>query len=168
MELSDRRHLSEYQIAKIKSAIRNYRGTHALILSGPGEHTQSYALELYNLLHSERWNVSYPTVLPGFYDSLTDVQVSIAGSYWATDASKSTPSPGQVLAQVLADAGVKGREKPTLDPDIGRELVVLWVGVKSPDNVSPGECPPVSFKPKPKEPRPCWAVSQGTVPMVPE
>lgn len=156
---SENRHLWEYQKARMVQEITKYAGAKLLILTTSGEHTQDYAKGFYDVFANQaHWDVTGPRVLPAFYESMIDVQVS---------ADNGIPSRPEVLAVIngLKDAGVKCRKGYVYDPDVKRGLIVLWIGPKSPDSVASGACAPVSFKPGSGERKPCESIAQTLHPI---
>jgi hypothetical protein len=150
---SENRHLWEYQRAKIISEIAEFPRARLLILATSGQNTQAYARDLRDTFRWARWAVSGPKAPPPQVgEAIIDVQVSAAGG-------TRTPEVSAVLAG-LEKAGVKHRKHCILDPDVPHGLTVLWVGPRSPDNISPDSCAPASVKPRQGEPKPCECIDQ--------
>jgi hypothetical protein len=152
---SDTRHLSEWQRGKIGSEVSQYLGKKVLIMASSGKNTWSYAQEFRDVFASSGWKVEGPKHLPPIDELIIDLQLS-------TNGRLGTPPKSEVLAVLnsFKAAGIKHRERIMLDPDISPDLLVLWVGAKSPEGISPDECAPISFKPKPDASKPCSSISQ--------
>jgi hypothetical protein len=152
---SDTRHLSEWQRGKIGSGVSQYLGKKILIMASSGKNTWSYAQDFRDVFASSGWKVEGPKHVPPIDELIIDVQLSANGML-------GTPPKAEALAVLnsFKEAGIKHRERFMLDPDISSDLLVLWVGAKSPEGISPDECTPISFKPKPGASKPCSLVSQ--------
>jgi hypothetical protein len=152
---SDTRRLSEWQRGKIGSEVSQYPGKNILIMASSGKNTWSYAQDFRDVFVSSGWNVEGPTPVPPIDELIIDVQLS-------TNGKLGTPPKSEALAVLnsFKEAGIKQRERNTLDPDIRPDLLVLWVGARSPEGISPDECAPISFKPKPNGSKPCSLITQ--------
>jgi hypothetical protein len=152
---SDTRHLSEWQRGKIASEISQYLGKKILIMASSGKYTWSYAQDFRDVLASSGWKVEGPNHVQPIDELIIDVQLS-------TNGALGTPPKPEALAVLnsFKEAGIKHRERNVLDPDISPDLLVLWVGAKSPEGISPDDCAPISFKPKPNASNPCSLISQ--------
>jgi len=66
--------------------------------------------------------------------------------------------------------GIKQRQRYVYDDAISPDLVILWVGPKSPDNFRPDDCAPAVLHPRPGEPHTCEIVAQtpGFCPFPPQ
>jgi hypothetical protein len=160
---TEERHLTEFKQTVMKTKLSKYRGTRLLVLHTGGPKTLAYATEFYNFFHALRWRVEGPQLVPAGDERLVDVQVSLSGSYL------STPYPR--AADFLSSLeGIKHRQRYVYDDSISPDLIVLWVGPKSPDNFRPDDCIPAVMRPKPGEPHTCEVVAQTTTlcPFVPQ
>jgi len=69
-------------------------------------------------------------------------------------------SPGVMKPEIaairdgFARAAIKHRKNVMLDPEVPDD-VVLWVGAKSPEGISPDDCAPFRFKHKAGDAKPC-------------
>jgi hypothetical protein len=59
------------------------------------------------------------------------------------------------LRDAFAQAGIKQRTGHANDPDVPSDLIVLWVGPKSPEGITVDDCSVPRFKPRKGEPQPC-------------
>jgi len=144
---SEDRHLWEYQNMKIKSAVSQFRGARLLILATTGQKTWRYATEFRDAFRQAGWIVVGPKAVPPGDERIIDVQLSKYSLAPATEAL--------TLRGSFAQAGVKQRTGQINDPDVPRDLIVLWVGPKSPEGITPDDCAPPRFKPRIGEPQPC-------------
>jgi hypothetical protein len=158
---SEDRHLWEYQIQQLKSEIADYSGSHILILATNGQKTQRYAKELGGAFRAAHWKVDGPSRVPPEDERIIDVQISTAKGA----ASKS----GSAVLRGLTQAHVKHRSLVHSDTDIPGDLVVLWVGPRSPSGIDSDVCSPTSFKPQPGAHQPCDMIGQTphSIPFVP-
>jgi hypothetical protein len=152
---SDTMRLSEWQRGKIGSEISQYAGKDILIMATSGKSTWSYAQDFRNVFVSSGWKVEGPKPVASIDDLMIDVQLS-------TNGTLGVPPKPEAMAVLnsFKEAGIKHREHFMLDPDITPDLLVLWVGAKSPEGISPDDCNPISFKPKPNASKPCSLISQ--------
>jgi hypothetical protein len=160
---SQTRHLWEYQREQMLSEISRYPGARLVILATSGESTLAYARELRDVFRLAEWRVAGPKPPPREIDEgIIDVQVS------AHSGVNGAPQVAAVLAG-LKRAGVKHRQSCIVDPDVPGGLTVLWVGPRSPENVTPDMCAPPSIKPEANAPKPCALIRQTpqSVPFVP-
>jgi len=150
---SEDRHLTEYQQAIMRPRLFRYRGTKLLILYAGGPKTLAYATSFRDFFRSLGWRVDGPRFVPVGDEELVDVQVSISNRYWNTPYS---------MANDLMSAlgGTKHRQRFVYDDAVPPDLIVLWVGPKSPDNFKPDDCAPAALRPKPTEHNTCEMVSQ--------
>jgi hypothetical protein len=151
----DTRHFSEWQRGQIIAEISQFPAKKILIMASSGGNTWSYAQDFRNAFSSGRWNVQGPKHVPPIYERIIDVQVSVNGNL-------GVPQKPEVSAVMngLKKAGTKHREYTMLDLDIRPDLIVLWVGAKSPEGINPDDCAPISFNPKPDVTEPCALVEQ--------
>ena len=152
---SDTRHLSEWQRGQINSEISQFSDKKILIMASSGGSSWAYAQDLGSAFSSARWKVEGPKHLPPIYESIIDLQISIHGKL----GSPQKPEISAVLAG-FKKAGLKHNEHLTLDPGVSPDLIVLWVGAKSPEGINPDDCATISFKPKPDATQPCAFVKQ--------
>jgi hypothetical protein len=160
---SEDRHLTEYKQAIMRSELSKYRGTKLLILYAGGPKTLAYATEFRDFFRSLRWNVAEPRPVPTGDERVVDVQISVSQRY------RNTPYPR--AADLLSSLeGIKHRQRYVYDDAISPDLIILWVGPKSPDNFSPDDCAPAVLHPRPGEPQTCESVAQipGFCPFPPQ
>lgn len=159
---SEDRHLTEYQQTIMKAKLSKYRGTKLLVLYTGGTKTLAYATEFRDFFRSIAWHVDGPRPVPVGDEGLVDVQISVSKRYW------NNPYPrGADLLNSLE--GIKHQQRPVVDDAISPDLIVLWVGPKSPDNFRPDDCIPALLRPRPGEPHTCEMITQttGLCPFVP-
>jgi hypothetical protein len=152
---SDARRLSEWQRGKMGSKISQFAGKNILIMASSGKSTLSYAQDFRDVFVSSGWKVEGPNPVGPINEPIIDVQLSVNG----TLGIPPKPEDAAVLDS-LKEAGIKHRDHYVLDPDITPDLLVLWVGAKSPDGINPDDCNPISFKPKPNASKSCSLISQ--------
>jgi hypothetical protein len=152
----DTRHLSEWQRGHIISEISQFPAKKILIMASSGGNTWAYAQDFRSAFSSGHWNVQGPKHVPAIYERIIDVQVS-------TNGKLGTPQKPEVsvVLNAFKNAGIKHREHPTLDSDIKPDLIVLWIGAKSPGGIDPDDCATISFKPKLDTTEPCAFVKQS-------
>lgn len=148
------RHLWEYQKIWLSSDLSKYPHTRVLLLaSNTGTETWKYAEELRDAFRAAGWNVEGPRKLSEYYDGLLDVQVS------KSKAETLIPI-ARALTDALTRAGVKHRTRFLADPDIEPDMIVVFVGSRSPKGVNPDACNNAPFKPGNADARPCASVAQ--------
>ncbi|MBZ5660623.1 MAG: hypothetical protein LAO08_09465 [Acidobacteriia bacterium] len=160
---SDDRHLTEFEQTIMRSKLSTYRGTKILILYAGGPKTLAYAMEFRDFFGSLQWNVDGPRSVPVGNERVVDVQISISDHFRAT--------PNQRAIDLLNSVeGIKHRQRNVVDPSISPDLIVLWVGPKSPGNFKPDDCAPAFLHQRPGEPHTCEIVAQvpGFCPIPPE
>jgi hypothetical protein len=83
------------------------------------------------------------------------------------NGKRGVPPKPEALAVMnsLKEAGIKHRTRYMLDTDISPDLLVLWVGAKSPEGIRPDECALIPFKPKAGALPPCSFVGQTLKPV---
>jgi hypothetical protein len=151
---SDDRHVTEYEQAIMRSKLSKYRGTKLLVFYGGGSKTLAYATELRNLMRSIGWSVEGPRLVPVGDERIADIQISISNQYWNVANARA--------ADLLSSLeGAKHREKYVYDNAIPPDMIVLWVGPKSPANFRPDDCAPAELRPRPGEHHTCEMVSQA-------
>jgi hypothetical protein len=150
---SEDRHLTEYQQIIMRTKLTKYRGTRLLILYAGGPKTLTYASGFRDFFHSLGWRVEGPRFVPVGDEELVDVQVSINNRYWNTPYR-----PANDLMSALE--GIKHRQRYVYDDAVSPDLIVLWVGPKSPNNFKSDDCAPAVLRPKPAEDNTCEMVSQ--------
>ncbi len=109
--------------------------------------------------------------MPQGDENIIDVQISCAADeckYVSRSGPALTPKVAAVL-RALDRAGIKHRKGPVYDAALDGNLIVLWVGPRSPDSVSPGDCLGAEFKPRIGERHGCEMINQVSkyVPFVP-
>lgn len=159
---SDTRRLSEWQRGTIVSGISQHAGKRILIMASTGSNTWSYAQGFRDVFVSSGWKVEGPKAVPAIDELIIDVQLSANGILGVPQK----PEEAAVMNS-FTQAGIKHREHLVLDSDINPGLLVLWVGAKSPEGISPDDCSPISFKPKPGGAKPCALVSQARAVPIP-
>jgi len=150
---SEDRHLTEYEQTIMRSKLSKYRGTKLLVLYAGGPKTLTYATGFRIFLRSLGWHVDGPRLVPVGDEGLVDVQISVSKHYW------NTPYPR--AADLLSSLeGIKHRQRYVYDDAISPDLIVLWVGPKSPDNFRPDDCASAALRPRVGEPHTCEIVAQ--------
>jgi hypothetical protein len=145
----DTRHLSEWQRSQIQAELSKYPGYKLLIMASSGGNTWSYAQEFKKVFTSAGWRVTGPNLVEPFYESMIDVQLS-------ANESPSVMKPEvAAIRDGFAKAAIKHRKNVMLDPEVSPDEVVLWVGAKSPEGISPDDCAPFLFKRKTDDAKPC-------------
>jgi hypothetical protein len=160
---SEERHLTEYQRQIMTSRLSGYQGTKLHILYAGGPRTLAYASEFRDFFHSLKWSVDGPNFVPVGDERMVDLQVSLSDHYWN--------KPNPVAIDLLGSLeGVKHRQSGVYDGAVAPDLIVLWVGPKSPSPVKPDDCAPAVLRPRPGEPHTCEmpAQSSGTCPLPPQ
>jgi hypothetical protein len=160
---SEDRHLTEYQQTIMRPRLSKYRDTKLLILYAGGPKTLAYASGFRDFFHSIGWRVDGPRPVPAGDERVVDVQISVSREYW----NKFYPRAKDLLDSL---EGVKHRQRYVYDDAVARDLIILWVGPKSPDNFKPDDCAPAVMDPKPGELHTCEVVAQisGVCPVVPQ
>jgi hypothetical protein len=150
---SEDRHLTEFEQTIMRSKLSEYRGTKLLVLYAGGPKTLAYATEFRAFFRSLQWNVDGPRPVPAGDERVVDVQISVSQRYW------NTPFPR--AADLLNSLeGIKHRQRYVYDTAISPDLIVLWVGPKSPDNFRPDDCASAVLHPRPGQPHTCEFVAQ--------
>jgi hypothetical protein len=152
---SEDRHLTEYLRTVMKSKLSKYRGTKALILYYGGSKTLAYAKEFRDFLESGSvgWSARGPQIAPDGDEGIVDVQVSVSKQYW----NKAYPRGADLMDSL---EGVKHRKGLMYDDAVPADLIVLWVGPKSPDGFTPNDCLGAELRPRPGEHHTCEMVNQ--------
>jgi hypothetical protein len=159
---SEDRHLWEYQKQQINGAISRYRGSRLLIFATNGVPTRKYANEFRDVFLAAKWKVDGPKPVPAGDERIIDVQVSCAARYCTLNTPNGqilTPRVAAVL-DALTKAGVKHRNGYVYENSLNEDVIVLWVGPKSPNSVSPDECLAAELKPRPGAHDGCEMISQ--------
>jgi hypothetical protein len=153
------RHLTEFEQTIMRSQLSKYRGTRLSVLYAGGPKTLAYATEFRDFFRSLKWIVDGPRSVPIGDERVVDVQVSAGQRYPYPRAADFLNSLG----------GIKHRKRCVYDAAIPPDLIVLWVGPKSPDNFRPDDCASAVLHPKPGEPHTCEFVAQtpGVCPFLP-
>jgi len=152
---SDDRHLTEYQEQLMHSILKKYERSRLAIYYAGGDKSRRYATE-FRQFFSERWNVIGPDVVPVGDEQIIDVQTTVGVTTTQTDRVRD-------LLDAFAHAGIKHRKRNSADPAVPNDLIVLWVGPKSPKDANPDQCMGAELRPNLNEPHTCdWAaVGQG-------
>ncbi len=150
---SENRHLTEFEQTIMKSKLSTYSGTKLLVLYAGGPKTRAYATEFRDFFRSLRWRVDGPSPAPIGDERVVDVQISVSQRYWNTRY----PRAADLLNSL---GGIKHRRRYVYDDGISPDLIVLWVGPKSPDNFRPDDCAPAVLHPTAGEPQTCEKVAQ--------
>jgi hypothetical protein len=160
---SEDRRLTEYEQAIMRSKLSKYHGPKLLVLYAGGPKTLAYAIEFRDFFRSIKWHVEGPRLVPVGDEGLVDVQISVSQRYW------NTPYPR--AADLLSSLeGTKRRQRYVYDDAIPPDLIVLWVGPKSPDNFRPDDCASATLHPRLGERHTCESVAQtpGVCPFPPQ
>jgi len=150
---SEDRHLTEYEQTTMRSNLSRYRGTKLLILYTGGPRTLAFATELRQFFRSIAWRTDGPRPVPTGNERLVDVQISVSSRYWSVPDARATDLQSSL-------AGVKRRRRYIYDEAIPADLIVLWVGPRSPDSFRPDDCAPAALRPRIGEPNSCKLVAQ--------
>ena len=154
---SEDRHLTEYEQTLMRSKLFKYRGTKLLLLYAGGPKTLTFATEFRDTLRTLGWLVDGPRPAPVGDERIVDVQITVSQRYW------NTPYP-RAMDLVSSLEGIKQRQTYAYDEAIPPDLIVLWVGPKSPDNFRPDDCIQPELIPRPGQHHTCEMVVQTTVP----
>lgn len=159
---TEERHLTEYEQTVMKTKLSKYRGARLLVLHAGGPKTLAYAMDFCNFLRTLKWQVEGPRLVPVGDERLVDVQISVSNRYW----NRPYPRAADFLASL---EGIKHRQRYIYDDAVSPDLVVLWVGPKSPDNFGSDDCAPAVIHPKAGELHTCEVVAQtaAVCPFVP-
>ena len=153
---SESRHIWEFQKTWMATDLSKYQHARVLLLaSGTGTDTWKYAEDLRDAFRIAKWDVKGPQKLPSAYDGLLDVQIS-------RDNTVADRPEVQVVMSALTRAGIKHKTRPVLDPDIGRDMIVVFIGSRSPDAVDTDDCEGVTFTAEKMKDRPCTFIAQTT------
>ncbi len=152
---SETRHIWEYQRIHMIRGLSKYSGTRiSLLASSSGDDTWRFAEELGDVLRQAKWDVAGPRKLPPSYDGLLDVQLS-------SDNVTIERAERTALLEVLTGVGIKHRSRYVLDAEVPRDTILLWVGSRSPEDVTSDDCPGVTLQPPRDEAsKPCGMVAQ--------
>lgn len=134
------RTLEEWQRVGLVAILSRYPNQRVVILASVGEETLSYADQLRRVLKGSKWRVDGPKPAPVDQPAV-DLQVSVSMKYFGNEAAM--PPGFQALKSGVDFVGLKARHNFIMDPDVSPDLVVLWVGAKSPDGMSPDNYPPL-------------------------
>ncbi len=160
---SEDRHLTEFEQTIMRSKLSEYRGTKLLVLYAGGPKTLAYAAEFRDFFQSLHWKVDGPHPVPTGDERVVDVQISVSQRYW------NTPYP-RAAGFLNSLEGIKHRQRYVYDAAISPDLIVLWIGPKSPDNFRPDDCASAVLHPSPGVPHTCEIVAQtpGFCPFPPQ
>lgn len=153
---SDDRHLTEYQRQIIEPILNRYRRSRLLIYFAGGLKTKAYAEEFHRMFVASGWKVDGPLLVPVGDERIIDIQMSVD---YRENWNKPNPKPHDLL-NAFDKAGVKQRSKLTSDPNVPSDLIVLWVGPRSPNDVKPDQCSPVDIKPVAGQPHTCEMIAE--------
>jgi hypothetical protein len=166
-ELSEDRHISEYQRQIINPILSRYTGSNVLIYFAGGDKSKAYAEEFRQMFSARIWTVKGPIMAPVGNERIIDAQMSVN---YEENWNKNNPK-AQDLLSTFKQAGIKQRSRLSLDPKVPRGLIVLWIGPRSPKDVSPDQCLSAEMEPKPGEHHACEmlsAVGDGLCPFLPK
>jgi hypothetical protein len=85
-----------------------------------------------------QWKVKEPIAAPKVQQTVTDIQLSTKGSDFGHERKEILD-----VRDAFKNAGIKGADRIVCDPSITSDTIVLWVGVKSPDEMPSGLQPPI-------------------------
>ena len=142
------RKLSDWQHARLISALSQFKGSRLLILRADNEETKNYAKDFRAALKQAGWKVKGPRLAPET-EMLMDVQVS-------TDNYLPKRQEAHVLIEALKQTGIKMTERCILSENVPRGLIVLWVGSDSPIGWSAERVPPPTVPAKYSTRRRLW------------
>jgi hypothetical protein len=137
------RRLTDWQKNTLIGELRPYAGSRLLVLSTQQSEPLRYARDYRETFAAAGWLVTGPEAAPIGGGQIIDVQVSGSGSDFASPRRELT-----ALVKALKDAGVKSKNGPVCDPNVSKDIIVLWVGVQSPDEISPDMFPGYEFPPR--------------------
>jgi len=163
-ELSEDRHITEYQQQIIEPILKKFGRSSILIYFAGGEKSKAYAKEFGNLFSRNNWMVKGPTMVPIGNERIIDIQLSVN---YQENWNKSNPKSLGILG-AFKRAGIKLRSRLVADPKVPNGLIVLWVGPKSPNNADPDHCSPPAVEYTPGEPQTCDMMLQGNCPFPPK
>jgi hypothetical protein len=160
---SEDRYLTEYEKTIMRSKLSEYRGTKLLVLYAGGAKTLAFAKEFRDFFQELNWKVDGPRPVPAGDERVVDVQISVSQRYW----NAPYPRAANFLNSL---EGIKHRQRYVYDAAISPDVIVLWVGPKSPDNFRPDYCASAVLHPSPGEPHTCESVAQtpGVCPFPPQ
>jgi hypothetical protein len=158
-EQSDDRHLTEYQKQVLRPVVAMYPGTRVTIFFAGGSRSKDYANAFRELLHENHWTTTAPEMVPLGNERIIDAQMSVSVDYLQI---RGMAEKVKELLAAFDKAGIKHAHHFALDPDVKDGDVVLWIGPKSPKNVSPDQCAVPQPKQKPGEPHTCEVIRQTT------
>ncbi len=138
---TDTRRLSEWQRSQLRQTLNLYPKQNVLIVFVGGVSTRRYAQDFADVFHVSKWNVEGPISLTikSSQETISDVQLIT----WEGDFSH----PREMLVNILDTfkrAGMKGRDRFICSLK-RRDVLVLLVGNKSPDEENPLDHPPYSL-----------------------
>jgi len=133
------RRLTEWQRVKLISSLSRYKNQKAVILASEGVDTQFFASEFGEVLAESGWRVKGPIAAPKDAPAI-DLQVSISNSYFG----QAHPEASATLQGTLGFVGLRCRDSVGMDPNVPRDVIVLWVGANG--KGTSGVYPPLSTK----------------------
>jgi len=136
--LTTGRRLEEWQKVRMVAMLSPHSGQHVVILASAGEETSTYANQFRDVFSASKWRVDGPKPAPPDQPAL-DLQISVSGQFFGHEL----PAAYQAVRGALQFTGMKMRPTYIADPDIKPDVIVLWVGPKSPDSMEPGNYPPL-------------------------
>jgi hypothetical protein len=163
---SDDRHITEYQRQIIEPVLKRYGGSHILMYFAGGQKSKAYAEEFHKMFTAMTWVAKGPTLVPLGDERIIDVQMSVN---YQENWSKYNPKPHEVW-DAFQKAGIKQRRRLIMDPNVPSDVIVLWVGPRSPSDLKPNQCLPAEMKPVEGEPHTCEMLSatDGECPFPPK
>lgn len=165
-EQSDERHITDYQKQIIRPVIKKYANSRVAIFYAGGSKARAYAREFEYLFRSEGWGAGAPKIVPVGDERIIDVQLSTGGELGKQDFQTIRAAE---IVNAFKQAGIKQRTHYVVDPHVAKDVAVLWVGPKSPKDVSPDQCLPAELEPRLGEHHTCEMIAQTQgCPLVPE
>lgn len=133
------RRLTEWQRVRLIAALSKYPGHGVRIRVSAGDETLEYAKDFRSVFLTAGWTVEGPIEAP-LSEPAIDVQVSV---------NNHVPPPiyAQAFQNNLTLVGIKCRGGLVFDPNVSQELVVLWIGARTPDSQQPDLYPPLGEPP---------------------
>ena len=152
---SDDRYLTEYQRQIVEPVLKRHSRSRLLIYFAGGQKSKAYAEQFHKIFIANGWKVDGPLMVPVGDERIIDIQMSVNyQENWDRNNSKSHD-----LLNAFGKAGIKQRSKLTLDPNVPNDLIVLWIGPRSPNDVKPDQCSPVAMKPVEGEGHTCEMIA---------
>ncbi len=141
--VSDPQKLTDWQKAQLESVLVKYPHQKILVLVSGSGNTWRYAKQFIGLFRKYKWNVRGPKKAPLVGSrKIADVQLS-SGDEFAHEGPEIV-----AFQQALKDARIKSPSTTFIDPNVKRGVIVLWVGIPTPQDVNPDD--PPSFPSSPE------------------